>query len=202
MVGLFETGVSQTLCLELALNCNPLNLCLLSSEDYRCEQSVPGMALGFLRHGLCSWAGLEPKILLSQLSELGLRGPWCGGCHHAWLPLLNSWICLVRVQNLNWFSPDHGSITWVPVVKIPFLLSLGAYFYQMLLLKKKKKKKRKKRREKNFCHWPILLLPTQIYLLDLCYMFSYQRGHKSSYFSFFFHIFLSYSCLFIIPDQF
>jgi hypothetical protein len=40
LLGFFEI-VSCTICLRLASNCDPSDLCLLSSKDYRSEPSVP-----------------------------------------------------------------------------------------------------------------------------------------------------------------
>jgi hypothetical protein len=38
----FRNRVSQTICLVLALNCDPPDLCLLGSQDYRHEPLAPG----------------------------------------------------------------------------------------------------------------------------------------------------------------
>jgi hypothetical protein len=43
----FQDRVSQTICFGLTLNCNPPDLSLLSSEDYRCEPPATWLVFCF-----------------------------------------------------------------------------------------------------------------------------------------------------------
>jgi hypothetical protein len=42
LMDFFEIGSLGTICLGLALNCDPPDLCLLCSYVYRCEPPAPG----------------------------------------------------------------------------------------------------------------------------------------------------------------
>jgi hypothetical protein len=69
----FQDRVSQTICFGLTLNCNPPDLSLLSSEDYRCEPPATWLVFCFWDRILLTLPGL---ILNSWSSFLCLLGIW------------------------------------------------------------------------------------------------------------------------------
>jgi hypothetical protein len=77
----FRDSVSCTIYPGLALNCDPFDLCLLRSYDYRCEPLAPGYVF-FLPSFLPSFIppSLPPSLLPSFLPSflsVFLSWDWC-----------------------------------------------------------------------------------------------------------------------------
>jgi hypothetical protein len=106
----FGDRVSQTICQGLVSNCYPLDLCLLSHWDYRCEPLVPGSPLSFFRAFLLSnsyssfWCQVFPlgRLHGSSVLSWGLSSVVCW----TWLTLL------IDIHHCICFSDSLSSLPW------------------------------------------------------------------------------------------